>query len=43
MCLKAGMIVTYKLLCLDFREDIAHRTRRKSFSENVNRKHLVTR
>ena len=28
---------------LDFREDIAHRTRRKSFSENVTRKHLVTR
>ena len=27
----------------DVREDIAHRSRRKSFSENVTRKHLVTR
>ena len=36
------MLLT-SLLCLDFREDIAHRTRRKSFSENVTRKHLVTR
>ena len=36
------MLLT-SLLCLDFREDIAHRTRRKSLSENVTRKHLVTR
>ena len=41
VCLKADMIES--LLCLDFREDIAHRTRRKSFSENVTRNHLVTR
>ena len=30
-------------LPLDVREDIAHRSRRNTFSENVSRKHLVTR